>query len=663
VPGGRIPVQDVTPVVDCGRRPAKAVTGEEFEVAATVYREGHDALGAEVVLVDPDGVERAPVRMVPGARGTDRLRATVSPDRAGDWTYLVQAWGDPWATWLHVAGIKIPAGIDVEITFAEGAVLFRRAAAERLGTPGDEGATGESGAAQLLRAADLMTDPGFGVAERLAVATGSAVRALLTTRPLRDLLTRSEPLPLRVSRPRALVGSWYEFFPRSYGAVLDPATGALRSGTLAEARGGLDRAAAMGFDVVYLPPVHPIGQSHRKGPNNTLDPGPDDVGSPWAIGDAAGGHDAIHPDLGTFADFDALVARAGELGLEIALDFALQASPDHPWVTEHPEWFVHRADGSIAHAENPPKKYQDIYPIAFDEDFDGLVAETLRLLRLWMAHGVRIFRVDNPHTKPILFWETVLGDIYSTDPDVVFLSEAFTRPAMMTGLAGAGFHQSYTYFTWRTSKTEVEEYLHEVCDATSHVLRPNFFVNTPDILHGFLQTGGPAAFAIRALLAATAVPSWGVYSGFELFEGTALRPGSEEYLDTEKFQLRPRDYALAEAEGRSLVPFITALNRIRHEHPALQRLRGLVRHHSPDDAVIAYSRTVGDDTVLTVLTLDPYTVRETVVDLDLPALGLVPGQSFRVRDELSGEVYDWGPRNFVRLDPALRVGHVLTVLR
>ncbi len=652
--GGRIPIQDVAPVLDAGLRPVKAVPGEAFEVSATVFREGHDSLAAEVVLVGPDGAEQAPVRMLAGVPGTDRYHATVAPDRTGDWTYLVQAWGDPWATWLHVAGIKIPAGIDVELTFTEGALLFRRAAAER---PAD------AGAAQLLRAADLMGDSAFGIAERLAVATGTGVRALLAAHPVRDLLTRSTPLPLRVSRPRALTGSWYEFFPRSIGAAVDPATGALRSGTFAQAQEGLERAAAMGFDVVYLPPVHPIGVSYRKGPNNTLSPGPHDVGSPWAIGSADGGHDAIHPELGTFEDFDAFVARAGQLGLEIALDFALQASPDHPWVTEHPEWFSHRADGSIAYAENPPKKYQDIYPIAFDEDFDGLVAETVRLLRLWMSHGVRIFRVDNPHTKPILFWETVLAEVYRTDPDVVFLSEAFTRPAMMAGLAGAGFHQSYSYFTWRNAKWEVEAYLTEVCDVTSHVLRPNFFVNTPDILPTFLQTGGPAAFAIRAVLAATAAPSWGVYSGFELFESTGLRPGGEDYLDSEKFQLRPRDFALAEAEGRSLVPLITALNRVRHEHPALQQLRGLVLHSSPDDAVVAYSRTVGDDTVLTVLTLDPAAVRETVVELDLVAMGLVPGQEFEVRDELSGEVYRWGARNFVRLDPGVRVGHVLTVLR
>jgi starch synthase (maltosyl-transferring) len=409
--------------------------------------------------------------------------------------------------------------------------------------------------------------------------------------------------------------------------------------------------------------VHPIGRTFRKGPNNTLDPGPHDVGSPWAIGSAEGGHDAIHPDLGTFADFDAFVAHATDLGLEVAIDFALQASPDHPWVTSHPDWFSHRADGSIAYAENPPKKYQDIYPINFDDEFDGMVAESLRLLRLWMSHGVRIFRVDNPHTKPVVFWETVFGELARTDPDVVFLSEAFTRPAMMLELAKVGFSQSYTYFTWRTTKTEVEEYLREVTSETSHLLRPNFFVNTPDILPAFLQTGGPAAFAIRAVLAATAVPSWGMYSGFELFESAALRPGGEEYLDSEKFQLRPREFELAESEGRSLVPLVTALNRIRHEHPALQRLRGLVIHDCPDPAIVVYSRTVGDDTVLTVLTLDPRAVRETLLGLDMEALGMVPGQWFRVRDELSGEIYSWSETPFVRLDPSVRVGHVLTVLR
>ena len=350
----------------------------------------------------------------------------------------------------------------------------------------------------------------------------------------------------------------------------------------------------MGFDVIYLPPIHPIGEVNRKGPNNTLDPGPDDPGSPWAIGSKDGGHDAIHPDLGTFDDFDAFVARADELGLEVALDLALQAAPDHPWVTSHPEWFTTRADGTIAYAENPPKKYQDIYPINFDNDPSGICREVLRIVRLWMSHGVRIFRVDNPHTKPVAFWEWLLAEVRATDPDVLFLAEAFTRPAMMRGLGAVGFHQSYTYFTWRNAKWEIEEYLRELSHETDHLMRPNFFVNTPDILHAYLQYGGPAAFKIRAALAATGSPSWGVYAGFELFEHVAVRPGSEEYLDSEKYQLRLRDWAAAEREGRTLAPYLTRLNEIRRAHPALQQLRNLTIHCSDDENILVFSQDAAD---------------------------------------------------------------------
>ena len=346
----------------------------------------------------------------------------------------------------------------------------------------------------------------------------------------------------------------------------------------------------MGFDVIYLPPIHPIGEVNRKGSNNTLTPTADDVGSPWAIGSKDGGHDAIHPDLGTFKDFDAFVEEAKRVGLEVALDFALQAAPDHPWAKDHPEWFTTRADGTIAYAENPPKKYQDIYPINFDNDPEGIYAESERILRLWMSHGVRIFRVDNPHTKPVAFWEWLLGRIRETDPDVLFLSEAFTKPPMMQALATVGFHQSYTYFTWRTTRTELETYLHEVSRETSHVLRPNFFVNTPDILHAFLQYGGPPAFKIRAVVAATGSPSWGVYAGFELFEHMAVKPGSEEYLDSEKYQIKLRDWDAAERSGQTLAPYLTRLNEIRRAHPALQQLRNVTIHSSDDDAVLVFSK-------------------------------------------------------------------------
>ncbi|MEU0443836.1 alpha-1,4-glucan--maltose-1-phosphate maltosyltransferase, partial [Streptomyces sp. NPDC006186] len=383
------------------------------------------------------------------------------------------------------------------------------------------------------------------------------VDEVLSRHPLRELVTASQPLPLLVERERALYGSWYEFFPRSEGTPECP------HGTFRTAARRLPKIAEMGFDVVYLPPIHPIGTTFRKGKNNSLTAGPDDVGVPWAIGSPEGGHDAVHPDLGTIDDFDWFVQRASAHGLEIALDFALQCSPDHPWVHKHPEWFHHRPDGTIAYAENPPKKYQDIYPIAFDADMDGIVKETVRILRFWMEHGVRIFRVDNPHTKPVVFWERVIGEINAADPDVIFLAEAFTRPAMMHTLAQIGFQQSYTYFTWRNSKQELTEYLTELSGEAAAYMRPNFFANTPDILHACLQHGGRPAFEVRAVLAATLSPSWGIYSGYELCENTPLREGSEEYLDSEKYQLRPRDWEAAEREGRTIAPLITRLNDIR----------------------------------------------------------------------------------------------------
>jgi len=434
-------------------------------------------------------------------------------------------------------------------------------------------------------------------------------------------------------------------------------------GTLGSAACRLEQIAAMGFDVVYLPPVHPIGVTARKGRNNALRAAPGDPGSPWAIGSPAGGHDAIHPELGTLADFDEFVRRAGQVGLEVALDLALQASPDHPWVTEHPEWFTTRADGAIAYAENPPKKYQDIYPLNFDNDPEGLYAEALRIVRHWMDHGIRIFRVDNPHTKPLPFWERLLAEVDRTDPDVIFLAEAFTRPAMMHTLAQIGFHQSYTYFTWRNSAPELIAYLRELSGAAAAYMRPNFFTNTPDILHEYLQHGGPTAFKVRAVLAAMLSPSWGIYSGYELCEHTPVRPGSEEYLDSEKYQYRPRDWAEAERPPAGIAPFITRLNAIRKAHPATHWLRNLRFHHVDQPDLICFSKRSqrDSDTVLVVVNLDPHAPREATIWLDLPALGMDPGSQFVVSDELSGESYLWGQANYVRLDPAWMPAHVFTV--
>jgi starch synthase (maltosyl-transferring) len=657
---GRIPIMEVTPVVEGGRYPAKATVGETFTVSALVFREGHDALNADVALTGPDGRRRPLVRMSKDAQEPDLWHAEVTPDEPGAWTFAIEGWSDPVATWRHDAGIKIPAGIDVELMFTEGALLLERVAASL---------PKRSAARRVL--ADAVTavrDADRPESVRFGAAVSPEVDSVLADHPLRDLVTSEGPYPFFADRVRALYGSWYEFFPRSEGAYVDPATDRVVSGSFATASKRLDAVAEMGFDIVYLPPIHPIGRINRKGRNNTLDPEPDDTGSPWAIGSSEGGHDAIHPDLGSMEDFDAFVARAHELGLEVALDLALQAAPDHPWVTSHPEWFTTRADGSIAYAENPPKKYQDIYPINFDNDRDGIYAEVLRIVRLWMSHGVRVFRVDNPHTKPVEFWQWLLGEVRATDPDVIFLAEAFTKPAMMRALGTVGFHQSYTYFTWRTAKWELEEYFTEVSHTTSPVMRPNFFVNTPDILHEFLQYGGPAAFKIRAVLAATGSPSWGVYSGYELFEHVAVRPGSEEYLDTEKFQIRIRDWDAAAAEGRTLAPYLTRLNELRRRHPALQRLRNLVVHSSDDDSVMVYSKQVTgptgtDDTVIMVVNVDPHGTRETMAHLDMPALGMDWSDQFVVTDELTGESWTWGESNYVRLDPYVEPAHILAVRR
>nr|WP_239579056.1 alpha-1,4-glucan--maltose-1-phosphate maltosyltransferase [Microlunatus panaciterrae] len=653
-PIGRIPVTGVSPVIEGGAYPAKAVVGEQFRIEATVFREGHDAVNASIVLTDPDGNEQL-VGMHPTTPlGFDRWAGEVALTTEGRWTFRVEGWSDPWATWVHTAEIKIPAGIDVQLVCIEGAELLS-SAAQRAAEDGADDV-----AADLRHAADGFAS-GQQVEDRLETALKPAIRAAMEKYGPRELVSPSPDYPVFCDRVAALFASWYEFFPRSQGAEFDEQTQTWKSGTFDSSYERLEAAAAMGFDVIYLPPIHPIGTAFRKGPNNTLEPGPADPGSPWAIGNVEGGHDAIHPDLGDFDSFAAFVAKTKSLGMEVAMDFALQASPDHPWVHDHPEWFSKRADGSIAYAENPPKKYQDIYPINFDIDRDGIYAESLRLLRFWMDKGVRIFRVDNPHTKPVDFWAWILGEVRKTDPDVLFLAEAFTRPAMMHTLGKVGFHQSYTYFTWRNEKWEIEEYLTELSTETDSIVRPNFFVNTPDILPTFLQYGGKTAFTIRAVLGATLSPLWGVYSGFELFEHQAVRQGSEEYLNSEKYQYRPRDWAAAEASGESLSLLLGRLNEIRRQHPALQQLRHLSFHHAPNANVIVYSKRSGDDVVLVICSLDPHNVVESEVYLDMSALGLDDHEVCLVHDELTGQTWRWGMRAFVRLthdDPA----HILTLV-
>jgi starch synthase (maltosyl-transferring) len=664
---GRIPILDVEPAVDCGTRLAKAVAGETFGVSATVFREGHGEIGVGVVLRDPERIAGRLVPMRLLVPGTDRYGADVTVTREGLWRFHVEAWADPIASWHRDAAIKIPAGQDVELMLTEGALLFERAARRIPLPPGANRAAAARAALRTLAA--WLRNRQLTPLGRLAAVEDPAIASILAHWPLRELVTRSRPLAVQVDRQRALFASWYEFFPRSEGAQVDP-TGRRPpvSGTLLTAARRLDAIADMGFDVVYLPPVHPIGTTFRKGRNNTLTPADGDPGSPWAIGSAEGGHDAIHPDLGTFADFDAFVARTRELGMEVALDLALQTSPDHPWVKEHPEWFTTRADGSIAYAENPPKKYQDIYPLNFDNDPEGIYAEVLRIVRLWMDHGVRIFRVDNPHTKPLRFWERLLAEIRVSDPDVLFLAEAFTRPAMMRTLAKIGFHQSYTYFTWRNNVWELTEYLRELSGPDAPYMRPNFFANTPDILTEYLQTGGVAAFKIRAVLASMLSPTWGIYSGYELCENRPVRLGSEEYLDSEKYQYRPRDWEAAAIAGLGIADFIGELNRIRRAHPALHQLRNLRFHRADQPELMCFSKRAdripgmptmgGSDIVLVVVNLDPHRTREATVWLDTTALGV--DREFTATDELTGESYWWGNANYVRLHPA-QAAHIFSV--
>ena len=647
---GRIPVAKVQPVIEGGAYPAKAVVGELIPIRAKVFREGHDAVNASVILTDPDGrttrVDLLPVE----PRGLDPWEAWVRPDKEGAWTFRVEGWSDPWQTWLHNAEAKLPAGVDIELVCLEGRHLLERTAdlAEQAADPVE---------ASILRATAMLLISQRPADELLEVATASGIQRAMARYGPRELISPTADFPIHVDRQRALFGSWYEFFPRSIGAVYDEATRTWRSGGFDDCHGRLEEIAEMGFDVVYLPPIHPIGTAFRKGRNNTLIPGPNDPGSPWAIGSPDGGHDAIHPELGDFEAFDRFVAKARSLGMEVALDFALQASPDHPWVKEHPEWFTTRLDGTIAYAENPPKKYQDIYPINFDNDPTGIYHEVLRVLRLWMAHGVRIFRVDNPHTKPLDFWNWVMRQVRATDPDVLFLAEAFTKPEMMHALGKIGFHQSYTYFTWRNEKWELEEYLTELSHEMDAFYRPNFFVNTPDINPAYLQTGNPAAFAIRAILAATMSPSWGVYSGYELFEHEPLKPGGEEYRNSEKYEFRPRDFSVEP----NLSLLLGRLNQIRRDHPALQQLRQVTFHRAPHDQVIAYSKTDGDDTVIVICSLDQHNQVESDVYLDLTAPGLPGGDAVTLRDELTGATFTWGERDFVRLTPA-HPAHILHVL-
>ncbi len=645
--------------MDGGARPAKSVVDEEFAVTATVFREGHDAVNATVVVTDPAGREHHQP-MVRVNAGLDSWSATISADRAGHWWYRVEGWSDPYGTWHHDAVIKIGANVDVDLMLEEGARVLERAVAAVERTAEQE--------SRLKDAIDGLRDTRSAPQERLAAGVSSGVRRELAQRPLRELVTASDDYPWLVERERALYGAWYEFFVRSEGAVLDEATGRWRSGTFATAAQRLPAVAAMGFDVIYLTPIHPIGQVNRKGQNNALQCGELDPGSPYAIGSAAGGHDAIHPDLGTFDDFDAFVARAGDLGLEVALDLAFSCAPDHPWVAAHPEWFTTRADGSIAYAENPPKKYQDIYPLNFDNDPEGLYAELRRVVQVWIDHGVRIFRVDNPHTKPVEFWAWLIGDVAGDYPEVIWLAEAFTRPPMMHNLAKAGFQQSYTYYAWRHTKPEIQEYLTELAGPAAAYMRPNFWPTTHDILTPFMQRGGPAAWKMRAALAATLVPSYGIYAGYELGEHVA-RPGAEEQIDNEKYEYKNRrweDYEPGgQHEGQSLAPYLTVVNEIRRAHPALHWLRNLRFHYADDENVLVFSKARRiydrDDVIVVVANLDPVDTRDTWIHLTMPELGFGWHDQFVAHDLVTGQYWNWSEHTFVRVGPDTEPVHIVHV--
>ena len=665
----RVIVDAVRPEIDAGRFPIKRSVGETVEVRADVFADGHDLLAGVLKYryVPQDshrearGSEWQEVALT--AIVNDEWGASFVVTELGRYEYTVEAWIDRFGSWVKELGLKADAGQDVASELLEGAALIESAmgmGAQRESAAADPGAAAvpkrvKSDEAYLREIVDLLRGRSP-QAVRVAAARTAELRAVMDARPDRRHSTQyRRVLTVTVDPVRGRYGAWYEMFPRS--CTPDPR----RSGTLREAEVRLPQIADMGFDVVYLPPVHPIGTTYRKGRNNSLAAEPGDPGSPWAIGSPDGGHTAVDPGLGTIEDFDRFVHVANRLGLEVALDIAFQASPDHPWVREHPEWFKHRPDGSIKYAENPPKKYQDIYPLDFDSREWPALWEALRdVFLFWIAHGVRIFRVDNPHTKSFRFWEWCIGTIVHAHPDVIFLAEAFTRPKVMRYLAKLGFNQSYTYFTWRNSAAELREYLVELTTTdVREFMRPNFFANTPDILHEYLQHGGRPAFEVRLVLAATLAASYGIYSGYELCENVPVRAGSEEYLDSEKYQIKPRDF---NAPG-NLNGLIARVNAIRREQPALQQHVNVTFHHTDNGALLWYSKwATGAPRIFVAASTDPHWVQHGFVEVPLQELGLTEDQPFVVEDLLDGARYTWRGRfNYVRLDPAERMAHIFRV--
>ncbi len=638
----RVIIEAVDPAIDGGRFPIKRTVGDEVIVSADIFAEGHDLLAAVLRYRHAAEEEWGEVRME--AQGNDRWTARFSVSALGRYEYAVQAWVDPFATWRRDLSRKVEAGQDVAPELLEGAALIRHAARKVAGEERDG----------LVRQADAIAREGDPAA-RVRLALDADLAETMARHADRGRATNSSTLAVLVERERARFGAWYELFPRSTAA--EPG----RHGTFRDLEARLPYIAEMGFDVLYLPPIHPIGRSHRKGRNNALAAGPDDPGSPWGIGSAEGGHTATHPQLGTLADFDHLLAAAHDHGLDVALDVAFQCSPDHPWVREHPEWFRHRPDGSIKYAENPPKKYQDIYPLDFEcTDWRALWAALRDVVLFWCDRGVRIFRVDNPHTKPFRFWEWMIAEVRRRHPDALFLSEAFTRPKVMRHLAKCGFSQSYTYFTWRNTKAELTAYFTELTQGEARqYMRPNLFVNTPDILPEYLQYGGPAAFRVRLILAATLGASYGVYGPpFETYTHQAVKHGSEEYLDSEKYQIRDWDWERPSA-FRELIGL---LNRARRENPALWRDDRLRFYPCDNEQIIFYGKTTPDlsNIVLVVANLDPHHVQSGWVRVPLEEFGLRPGDSYQVHDLLTGGRFLWGGEaNYVQLDPNAAAAHVL----
>ena len=674
---GRINVMDITPAEERGIFPARVELGEPFEMTAQVFIEGRTKVGATAIVRNPRGKETMRQAMTCVNPGLDRWTVMVKcgehsdlkpwedgyaavKRQLGEWTVTIEGWEDTYVSWLHDARIKVRVMDDVDNALNSGAELLARWAA----TP-DAGLTARD-RKTLEKAAETMADQTLSAEDRLAAGDNPTIAALHETHPLRDGISPSQPQRFKVERPKSSFAAWYQFFPRSEGATIDPNTGKIIQGTLKTSMAGLERAAAEGFDIVYLPPVFPIGVTNRKGRNNTLVAGPDDPGSPFGIGSELGGHDTVDPLLGTMDDFKALCQRAHELGLEIALDFALQCSPDHPWVKAHPNWFRHKPDGSIAFAENPPKKYQDIYPIDFNADMPGIEKEVERIMNLWIEAGVTIFRIDNPHTKPVRFWQDVIAAVTKKHPEILFLAEAFTRPGMMRALSYVGFTQSHCYFPWRNTKDELEEYLPITNGDDGYYQHNTFWPTTPDILTAYVRDNGVAGHCVRAVLAAMGSPSWGIYNGYELIENKQ-RPGFEEQIDNEKYEVKVRDWSKAKQYG--VAEMLTALNKIRRAHPAALSYHNLTVLPTSDQNILAFARhtpaeltgTGQADTLIVVVNLDGHNAHQSMIHLELGELGLPTDRPLNVRDELTGREFQWGWDNYVSLAPWADVAHIRSV--